>query len=95
VAPALLQLGADDDWTDPAPCQALADSIGSGLRVEVDLHPDAVHGFDGPGPVRHRADVLGGFRPGKGVLVGGDPEARAASLRRAEGRVRSHWRLQP
>jgi dienelactone hydrolase len=95
VAPALLQLGAADDWTDPAPCQALAHSVGPGPGVEVDLYPGAVHGFDGPGPVRHRADVPGGVRPGQGVLVGGDPEARAASLRRVEGFVRSHWRLPP
>lgn len=95
VAPTLLQLGAADDWTDPAPCRALADSVGPGLRVEVDLYPAAVHGFDGPGPVRHRADIPGGVRPGQGVLVGGDPEARAASLRRVESFVRSHWRLPP
>lgn len=95
VAPTLLQLGAADDWTDPAPCRALADSVGPALRVEVDLYPGAVHGFDGPGPVRHRADIPGGVRPGQGVLVGGDPEARAASLRRVESFVRSHWRLPP
>ena len=95
VAPTLLQLGAADDWTDPAPCQALADSVGPGSGVELDLYPGAVHGFDGPGPVRHRADVPDGVRPGQGVLVGGDPEARAASLGRVEGFVRSHWRLPP
>jgi dienelactone hydrolase len=95
AAPVLLQLGAADDWTDPAPCQALADSVGPGLAVELDLYPGAVHGFDGPGPVRHRADVPDGVHPGQGVLVGGDPEARAASLRRVEVFVRSHWRLPP
>lgn len=95
VAPTLLQLAAGDDWTDPAPCQALADSGGPGPRVEVDLYPGAVHGFDGPGPVRHRADVPGGVRPGEGVLVGGNPEARAAALRRVEGFVRSHWLSPP
>lgn len=95
VAPTLLQLGAADDWTDPASCQAMADSVGPGSGVELDIYPGAVHGFDGPGPVRHRADVPDGVRPGQGVLVGGNPEARAASLRRVEGFVRSHWRLPP
>lgn len=96
AAPLLLQLGADDDWTDPAPCQALAAAVPAGAApVAIDLYPGAVHGFDGPGPVRHRADVPGGVRPGQGVRVGGDPSAREASRRRVEHFIRTTWSLTP
>jgi dienelactone hydrolase len=78
VAPLLLLLGAADDWTPIAPCQALAEAS-SAPQPEVHVYTGAYHGFDGLGPVRVRADVPGGVRPGAGVHVGGDAAAREAS----------------
>lgn len=78
VAPLLLLLGAADDWTPIAPCQAMALRAGA-PQPQVQVYAGAFHGFDGNGPVRLRKDVPGGARPGQGVHVGGDAAARAAS----------------
>lgn len=52
--PVLLQIGADDDWTDPAPCRTLAaqtQSRGGALFLEV--YDQSHHLFDAPDmPVR-------------------------------------------
>jgi dienelactone hydrolase len=78
VAPLLLLLGAADDWTPIAPCQALA-ARAAAPKPEVHVYDGAYHGFDSRGPVRLRRDVPGGARPGGGVHVGGDAAAREAS----------------
>jgi dienelactone hydrolase len=78
VAPLLLLLGAADDWTPIAPCQALAARAGA-PKPEVHVYDGAHHGFDSQRPVRMRHDVPGGARPGAGVHVGGDAAAREAS----------------
>ena len=74
---ALLMLGLADDWTPAAPCQTLATN--GPPRVTVLAWEGAYHGFDGTAPVRHRADVPNGVQPGRGVHLGGHPEARHAS----------------
>jgi dienelactone hydrolase len=79
VSPTLLLVGASDDWTLAQPCVALAATAGSGARAVV--YDGAHHGFDGTAPLRHRADVPGGAKPGQGVTVGGQPAAREASRR--------------
>lgn len=80
-----LFLGADDDWTPPAPCQALAAATG----IEVHTYAGAVHGFDAPGsPRRTRRDVPNGTRPGAGVQVGSNPAARAAAYARVSALLR-------
>jgi dienelactone hydrolase len=78
VAPLLLLLGAADDWTPIAPCQAMA-ARAAAPKPEVHVYAGAYHGFDGRGPVQVRRDVPGGARPGAGVHVGGDAAARDAS----------------
>lgn len=71
-----LLLGAQDDWTPPGPCIAL----GQARDLDVTVYPDSVHGFDEPaGRVRRRLDVPNGANPGQGVLVGPNPQARAAA----------------
>jgi len=76
-APLLLLVGAQDDWTSPQPCIALAAaSLGRSRVVE---YEGAFHGFDGTAPLRRRQDVPGGVSPGQGVTVGGDAAAREAS----------------
>lgn len=78
-APLWLMLGADDDWTAPEPCLALAREAQGPHAIQPQLFAGAVHGFDSNAPVRLRRDVPNGTRPGQGVHVGGQPAAKAAS----------------
>ncbi|MFM2066521.1 MAG: hypothetical protein RLZZ584_1430 [Pseudomonadota bacterium] len=78
-APLLLLLGEDDDWTPAQPCVDLAKADPN--QISVKLYPGAQHGFDSHAPVRHRQDVPNGVRPGQGVHVGGEPDARRDSVR--------------
>ena len=70
VAPLLMLLGAEDDWTPAQPCIRLAARVGAQVRV----YPDSHHGFDSPsGRVRHLPDVPNGAKPGQGVHAGRHP----------------------
>jgi len=94
AAPLLMLLGEADDWTPAAPCKAVAAQAGE--AVQWAAYAGAGHGFDGSGPVRHRLDVPGGANPGKGVHVGGQPEARAAAAVRLQAFLRAHqWTPAP
>jgi dienelactone hydrolase len=93
-APLLLQVGEDDDWTPAEPCRQLA-AQARGAAVTFHAYPGAVHGFDGTAPVTTRRDVPNGVRPGLGVRVGGNPQARDVSWRRLEGFLREGWQLGP
>lgn len=83
-------LGADDDWTPPAPCIALAQQLQDKQAdpkrsVELNVYPGAVHDFDTPLPgVRERRDVPSRLFPGKGVMAGQNPAARQASWDRVK-----------
>ena len=78
-APLVLMLGEKDDWTPPAPCVALASSVGA----EVNLYADSYHDFDNPtGTVRLRKDVPNGINPGLGVHAGPNPVARQQAYAR-------------
>lgn len=90
VAPLLLQVGEDDDWTPAEPCRQLA-AQASGAPVTFHAYPGAVHGFDGTAPVRVRRDVPNGARPGQGVRVGGQPQAREASQQRLMQFLAQQW----
>jgi dienelactone hydrolase len=79
-APLLILIGADDDWTPAAPCQALNGRGQAPNVVRTIVYPGAVHDFDAPSqPVRRRMDVPNGVRPGQGVLTGSNPAAREAA----------------
>lgn len=71
VAPLLLLVGGNDDWTAPGPCVELAQRAGA----QIEVYPGAYHGFDASAPLRLRRDVPNGVNPGQGVHVGGDPVA--------------------
>ncbi len=90
TAPLLLLIGEADDWTPADPCRQLARQAG-GATVQIETYPGAYHGFDGSSPVRLRSDVPNGVHPGRGVHVGGQPEARAASAQALERFVRAIW----
>ncbi|MFN7724868.1 MAG: dienelactone hydrolase family protein [Rubrivivax sp.] len=92
TAPLLMLLGAEDDWTPAAPCVALA-AQATGHAVQVESYAGAYHGFDSTAPVRLRRDVPNGVRPGQGVHVGGQPEARALSQQRLAAFLQERWRL--
>ncbi|WP_349745157.1 dienelactone hydrolase family protein [Roseateles cavernae] len=77
-APLLMLVGGADDWTPAAPCEALA-KASAAPRPQLTVYPGAYHGFDGTAPLRLRLDVPNGTRPGAGVHVGGQAEARAQS----------------
>lgn len=81
-APLLMLLGAADDWTAAAPCEALAaQSRGQAgaASVQFQTYDGAYHGFDTAAPVRLRREVPNGVNPGAGVHVGGNAPAWAAS----------------
>ncbi len=78
--PTLLQLGADDNWTWPKPCQELsktANAIGGALVI-ADTYKGAVHSFDHPTSKR-RTITVSNFRQ---VQIGSDLEARQKSIDR-------------
>jgi dienelactone hydrolase len=87
-------LGADDDWTPPASCIALAQQLQAQQidpkhNVELNVYPGAVHDFDTPLPgVRERRDVPSRLYPGKGVMAGQNPAARKASWERVKAVLR-------
>jgi dienelactone hydrolase len=77
-------IGAADDWTPVAPCEALATRAREqGWPLEVAVYANAYHGFDAPrGKLVRRTDVPNGVNPGQGVHVGPDPAAREDANRR-------------
>jgi dienelactone hydrolase len=79
--PLLMLLGANDDWTPPAPCEQLAERLRREQAADVTLrvYADSYHGFDSSAPLRFRAGVPNGTQAG-GVHQGGNPQARAAAF---------------
>ena len=79
VAPLLLLVGADDDWTPAPPCMALAERAGE--AVDLRVYPGAHHDFDAPDlPLRVRGGV--GSTASGTATTGTDPAARADVLAR-------------
>ena len=84
-APLLILAGELDDWTPARYCQKLAErSKERGQPVDIEIYPEAYHGFDELSPVKVREDVV---RSGKPVHVGGNPAARVA----AHARIREFF----
>lgn len=87
VAPLLLQVGREDDWTPAEPCEQWVTHVHrSGARdassLSLALYAGAYHGFDGTAPLRLRTDVPNGVRPGQGVHNGAHPPSREAAFAR-------------
>ncbi len=94
LAPLTMMLGGADDWTPPKPCEALAslaNKAAAGAPIKAITFEGAYHGFDGTAAVRLRKDVPNGERPGQGVHVGGNVQARKASQLVLERVVLERW----
>lgn len=83
VAPLLILIGENDDWTPAEPCRKLTDaSVQEGYPVAIKIYPGAHHSFDSDNPVRHVAARINTNSPtGRGATTGGDPKAWADSIR--------------
>lgn len=89
--PLLIQAGGADDWTPARYCEQLSEKVrAGGAAVEIDVYPDAHHGFDRlRQPVRLLPNVGAGR---KGAHIGTHPEAREKALRRTTEWVLSQVR---
>ena len=87
VRPVLILIGSDDDWTNPAECEALAArQRAKGADVTIVVYPGAVHYFDVEGQPRvFLAEVENHNAAGGrccGATVGFDASANADAHRR-------------
>jgi dienelactone hydrolase len=82
LAPVLILIGENDDWTPAEPCRKLAETAQrGGYPVSINVYPGAHHSFDSPNPVRYLADRVNPNAPGgRGATTGGHPEAWAQSI---------------
>lgn len=85
----LMQLGQDDDWTDPKPCQALAQAFPQ--QIAQDTYPDSGHGFDSDAPRRELVLNPGTPRQ-RTVHVGGSPIANAQAKARLIAYFQQHFK---
>ncbi len=77
AVPLLILIGAADDWTPPAPCQALA---ARNKNIKIILYPGAYHDFDVPRDPVHILTGLPFTKNGDGAAHAGEnPAARAAA----------------
>ena len=82
TAPLRILIGASDDWTPAAHCEAMAERArDAGEDVTIKVYPGANHSFDSSNPVRYvdsRSNVNKLDR--RGATTGGDPAAWKDSL---------------
>lgn len=80
--PLQIEIGAADDWTPAAPCQALVERRqAAGDPVAITLHPGAYHDFDAPGMKIRIREGLAHTADGTGrAHLGTDPVARARAI---------------
>jgi dienelactone hydrolase len=92
LAPLLILIGEIDDWTPAEPCRRLAAAAQkAGYPVEIEVYPGAHHSFDSRAPVRFDAARLNGNAEGRrGATTGGNAEAWAAAVTRAQGFLEKH-----
>lgn len=92
AVPLLLLVGADDDWTPPQPCAALAQRLQAtpgSAPVQFVSYADSYHGFDRSSPVRWREGIPNGA-DGSGVHAGGNAAARADARPRIQAFLNQH-----
>jgi dienelactone hydrolase len=83
VAPVLILIGGQDDWTPAEPCRKLTEAAQrAGYPMTIKIYPGAHHSFDSHAPVRFVAARVNANAPGgRGATTGGDPAAWADSIR--------------
>lgn len=83
IAPVLILIGEQDDWTPAEPCRRLTRAAQeAGYPVEIKVYPGAYHSFDSSKPVRYVAARRNpNASTGWGATTGGDPQAWADSVR--------------
>ena len=83
VAPLLILIGEDDDWTPAEPCRKLVEiSRREGYPASIKVYPGAHHAFDSNAPVRYNPARINVNSPtGRGATTGGDPQAWDDSVR--------------
>ena len=83
VAPMLILIGENDDWTPAEPCRKLTEvARQAGYAVAIKVYPGAYHGFDSNNPVRYDPARVNANSPsGRGATTGGDPKAWEDSFR--------------
>ncbi len=80
AVPILILMGADDDWTSPTPCKALAARFPA--QITLVLYPGAYHDFDAPDrPVVLRTGLAYTAHGDGTAHVGTNPAAQADALR--------------
>jgi dienelactone hydrolase len=78
-APLVVLIGEADDWTPAAPCKTLIDTVAArGEPASIVVYPATYHDFDSPAlkAPRVRSEVPNGARPGEGVTIAPNPQAR-------------------
>ncbi len=82
VAPLLILIGENDDWTPAKPCQKLAETAqAAGYPISIKVYPGAHHAFDSDRPVRYiAARINPNSSNGRGATTGGNPQAWADSI---------------
>jgi dienelactone hydrolase len=83
IAPLLILIGGNDDWTPAEPCHKLTEAAQrAGYPVMIKIYPGAHHSFDSDRPVRYIGERINANSPtGRGATTGGDPRAWADSIR--------------
>jgi dienelactone hydrolase len=89
-SPLALMIGEADDWTPAAPCKTWVKTLQENkLPATISTFADAFHDFDNPnGRIRVRKEVPNGVKPGEGVTVGPNPDARDAAKREIDALLR-------
>ena len=82
LAPLLILIGENDDWTPAEPCQKLTDAAqAAGYQISIKVYPGAHHAFDSDRPVRYVAQRINlNSATGRGATTGGDPTAWSDSI---------------
>jgi dienelactone hydrolase len=90
AAPVRVFIGEADDWTSAKPCVALGEAMEAmDMPLHVRTYPDTYHGFDTPNLSKpQHLDMPNGVRPGSGVTIAANAEAREDAYARMKARLR-------
>jgi dienelactone hydrolase len=82
LAPLLILVGSEDDWTPAEHCRVLAErAAAAGFPVAIKIYPGACHSFDSAGPRRYIDTRNNPNKPeGHGATTCGDPNAWADAI---------------